>query len=116
DALVDIPVTTATETPSSDTTTLQPSTLNIHSLQIPMMTTSITFPATTLPEIPNFTSLFGFDQRVTALESELSMLKQSNPFAEAISSILGIVDKYLATKIKEAVDVAVQLKSDKLRE
>ncbi|GKE62440.1 hypothetical protein Tco_1512807, partial [Tanacetum coccineum] len=79
-------------------------------------TTSTTFPTTTLPEIPNFASLFGFDQRVTALESELSMLKQSNPFAEAISSIPGIVDKYLATKMKEAVDVAVQLKSDMLRE
>ncbi|GKB65545.1 hypothetical protein Tco_0921731 [Tanacetum coccineum] len=75
DTLVDIPVTTATETPSSDTTTLQPSTLNIHSLQTPVTTTSTTFPTTTLPEIPNFASLFGFDQRVTALESELSMLK-----------------------------------------
>ncbi|GJY44263.1 hypothetical protein Tco_0432476 [Tanacetum coccineum] len=111
-----VDVTTAIETPSFDTTTLQPSTLNIHSLQTPVTTTSTTFPTTTLPEIPNFASLFGFDQRVTALESELSMLKQSNPFAEAISSIPGIVDKYLATKMKEAVDVAVQLKSDKLRE
>ncbi|GJX61877.1 hypothetical protein Tco_0294777 [Tanacetum coccineum] len=114
--LVDIPVTTATETPSFDTTTLQPSTLNIHSLQTPVTTTSTNFPTTTLPEIPNFASLFSFDQRVTALESELSMLKQSNPFAEAISSILGIVDKYLATKMKEVVDVAIHLKSDKLRE
>ncbi|GKC51552.1 hypothetical protein Tco_1074297 [Tanacetum coccineum] len=44
------------------------------------------------------------------------MLKQSNLFAEAISSISGIVDKYLATKMKEGVDVAVELKSDKLKE
>ncbi|GKD15912.1 hypothetical protein Tco_1205070, partial [Tanacetum coccineum] len=79
-------------------------------------TTSTTFPTTTLLEIPNFASLFGFDQRVTVLESKLSMLKQSNPFAEAISSIPGIVDKYLATKMKEAVNVAVQLKSGQLRE
>ncbi|GJW21047.1 hypothetical protein Tco_0031669 [Tanacetum coccineum] len=70
----------------------------------------------TYEEIPNFASLFGFDQRVTTLESELSILKQSNPFAEAISSIPSIVDKYLATKMKEAVDVVIQLKSDKLRE
>ncbi|GKF61248.1 hypothetical protein Tco_0181302, partial [Tanacetum coccineum] len=111
-----VDVTTATETPSFDTTTLQPSTLNIHLLQTPVTITSTTFPTTTLPEIPNFASLFGFDQRVTALESKLSMLKQSNPFSEAISSIPGIVDKYLATKMKEAVDVVVQLKSDKLRE
>ncbi|GJV37284.1 hypothetical protein Tco_1409761 [Tanacetum coccineum] len=116
DTLVDIPITNATETPSSYTTTLQLSTLNIHSLQTPVTLTSTTFPTTTLPEIPNFASLFGFDQRVTALESELSILKQSNPFVESVSSIPGIVDKYLATKMKEAVDVAVQLKSDKLRE
>ncbi|GJV45287.1 hypothetical protein Tco_1429823 [Tanacetum coccineum] len=116
DTLIDIPVTTATKTPSSDITTYQPSSLNIHSLQTPVTTTSTTFPTTTLLEIPNFAYLFGFNQRVTTLESELSMLKQSNPFAESISSIPGIVDKYLATKMKEAVDVAVQLKSDKLRE
>ncbi|GJS90585.1 hypothetical protein Tco_0773221 [Tanacetum coccineum] len=34
----------------------------------------------------------------------------------ALSSIPGIVDKYLAYKVKDTVDVAVQLKSDKLRE
>ncbi|GJY57373.1 hypothetical protein Tco_0456488 [Tanacetum coccineum] len=49
-------------------------------------------------------------------ESDLSELKQTNQFAEALSSILGIVDKYLETKVKDIVDVAVQLKSDKLRE
>ncbi|GKA21287.1 hypothetical protein Tco_0701276 [Tanacetum coccineum] len=37
-------------------------------------------------------------------------------FAEAVSSILGIVDTYLAYKKKEAVDVAVQLQTNKLRE
>ncbi|GJT51793.1 hypothetical protein Tco_0977950 [Tanacetum coccineum] len=35
---------------------------------------------------------------------------------EAVSSILGIVDQYLASKMKEAVDVAVQLQSNKLKE
>ncbi|GKD63545.1 hypothetical protein Tco_1305653, partial [Tanacetum coccineum] len=73
-------------------------------------------PSTTPPLIPNFASLFGFNQRVTALESDLSKLKQSNPFAEAISSIPGIVNEYLGSKMKEAVDVAIQLKSNKLRE
>ncbi|GKC75919.1 hypothetical protein Tco_1126693 [Tanacetum coccineum] len=109
-------VTATTKIPPTMTTTYQPSTLNIHSFQTPVTTTLTTFPTITFPEIPNFASLFGFDQRVTVLESELSMLKKSNPFTESISSIPGIVDKYLATKIKEAVDVAVQLKSDKLRE
>ncbi|GJW71460.1 hypothetical protein Tco_0128377 [Tanacetum coccineum] len=43
-------------------------------------------------------------------------LKQSNPFTEAISFISGIVNEYLGSKMKEAVDVAIQLKSNKLRE
>ncbi|GKE89840.1 hypothetical protein Tco_1567315, partial [Tanacetum coccineum] len=58
-------------------------------------TTTTTIPTTTVLEIPN---------------------KQTNQFAKALSSIMGIVDKYLATKVKDTVDVAVQLKSNKLRE
>ncbi|GJS63037.1 hypothetical protein Tco_0677601 [Tanacetum coccineum] len=75
--------------------------------------TTTTIPTTTVPEIPNFASLFGFERRVSSLESDLSELKQTNQFAEALSSIPGIVDKYLETKVKDTVDVAVQLKSDK---
>ncbi|GJU20792.1 hypothetical protein Tco_1154134 [Tanacetum coccineum] len=79
-------------------------------------TTTTTIPTTTVPEILNFASLFGFERRVSSLESDLSELKQTNQFAKALSSIPGIVDKYLASKVKDTVDVAVQLKSDKLRE
>ncbi|GJU19014.1 hypothetical protein Tco_1146980 [Tanacetum coccineum] len=86
------------------------------SLQTPVTTTTTTYPSTTSPLIPNFSSLFGFNQRVTALESDISKLKQSNPFAQAISSILGIVNEYLGSKMKEAIDVTIQLKSNKLRE
>ncbi|GKE43276.1 hypothetical protein Tco_1470560, partial [Tanacetum coccineum] len=116
DTFIDIPVTT--EAPSTVTTTFQSPIPNIHSLQqTPDPLTSTTFPTTiTVQDIPNFASLFGFNQRVTVLESDMSMLKQSNLFVEAISSIPGIVDAYLASKMKEAVDVAIQLKSNKLRE
>ncbi|GKC33031.1 hypothetical protein Tco_1040325, partial [Tanacetum coccineum] len=79
-------------------------------------TTTTTLPTTTVLEILKFASLFGFEHRVSLLESDLSELKQTNQFAEALSSISGIVDKYLASKVKDTVDVAVQLKSDKLRE
>ncbi|GKD62241.1 hypothetical protein Tco_1299750, partial [Tanacetum coccineum] len=61
-------------------------------------TTTTTIPTTTVLEIPNFASLFGFERRVSSLESDLSELKQTNQFAEALSSILSIVDKYLETK------------------
>nr|GFB37449.1 hypothetical protein [Tanacetum cinerariifolium] len=64
-------------------------------------------------DIPNFASLFQFDQRVSTLETEMSEFKQTNQFVEAISSIPGIVDNYLASKMKDAVDVAVQLQTNK---
>ncbi|GJU92497.1 hypothetical protein Tco_1304920 [Tanacetum coccineum] len=58
----------------------------------PDSTTTTTNQTITLPEIPNF------------------------QFAKVVSSILGIVDQYLASKMKEAVDVAVRLQSNKLKE
>ncbi|GKF15176.1 hypothetical protein Tco_0056638, partial [Tanacetum coccineum] len=77
-------------------------------------------PATTtsslLQNLPNFASLFGFDYRLKALEDNFSELRQTNQYAEALSSIPGTVDQYLANKMQEAVDVAVQLKYDRIRE
>ncbi|GKF52983.1 hypothetical protein Tco_0159893, partial [Tanacetum coccineum] len=64
----------------------------------------------TLPKIPNFASLFQFDQRVFALESKMSKFRQTSQFPEAISSIPGIVDTYLAFKMKEAVDIDSTMK------
>ncbi|GJS34765.1 hypothetical protein Tco_0533147 [Tanacetum coccineum] len=40
----------------------------------------------------------------------MSEFRQTSQFAEAVSSILGIVDTYLASKMKEAVDVAAIIK------
>ncbi|GKD76870.1 hypothetical protein Tco_1339491 [Tanacetum coccineum] len=70
----------------------------------------------TLPEIPKFASLFQFDQRVSTLETKVSEFNQTSQFAKVFSSIPGIVDNYLASKIKEEVDVAVRLQSNRLRE
>nr|GEV31064.1 hypothetical protein [Tanacetum cinerariifolium] len=70
----------------------------------------------TLPEIPNFASLFHFDQRVSALETKVSEFNQTSQFTKAISSISGIVDKYLTSKHKEEVNVGVRLQSNKLKE
>ncbi|GKD39365.1 hypothetical protein Tco_1259572, partial [Tanacetum coccineum] len=51
-----------------------------------------------------------------ALEDNFSELRQSNQYAEALSSIPSTVEQYIATKMQEAVDVAVQLKYDRFRE
>ncbi|GJR92130.1 hypothetical protein Tco_0216141 [Tanacetum coccineum] len=54
--------------------------------------------------------------RLKVLEDNFSELKQKNQYAKALSSIPGIIDQYLANKMQEAVDVAVQLKYDRIRE
>ncbi|GJS30686.1 hypothetical protein Tco_0491306 [Tanacetum coccineum] len=61
--------------------------------------TLVNVPVLVAAETPSF-----FDQRVSALESEMSEFRQTSQFAEAVSLILGIVDTYLASKMKEAVD------------
>nr|GEZ20343.1 hypothetical protein [Tanacetum cinerariifolium] len=104
--LVNVPVSIAAETPFSDTTIPQPHIPNIQNLQqTPESTPTTSILTTTLPDIPNFASLFQFDQWVSTLETELFEFRQTNQFVEAISSIIGIVDNYLASKMKEAVDV-----------
>nr|GEX23507.1 putative reverse transcriptase domain, ribonuclease H-like domain, aspartic peptidase domain protein [Tanacetum cinerariifolium] len=80
------------------------------------ITTTITYPTTTLPEILKFASLFHFDQRVSALETKVFEFNQTSQFAEAVSSIPSIVDNYLASKLKEEVNVAVRLQSNQLKE
>ncbi|GKB64611.1 hypothetical protein Tco_0920797, partial [Tanacetum coccineum] len=71
---------------------------------------------TTSQDLPNFGSLFGFNTRLKILEDNFLEFKQTNQYATTFSSIPNIVDNYLGSKLKDAVDVAVQLKSDKLRE
>ncbi|GKG33890.1 hypothetical protein Tco_0434049, partial [Tanacetum coccineum] len=83
--------------------------------QTPTPTPTIV-PRSYLQDLPNFGSLFRFDHRLKALEDNFSEFKQTNQFAKAVSLIPGIVDAYLANKMHEAVKVAVQLKSDRLRE
>ncbi|GJT66177.1 copia protein [Tanacetum coccineum] len=53
--------------------------------------------------------------RIKALEDDFLKFKQTSLFTEAVSSIPDIVDKYLANQMNEAVKVAVQLQSDRLR-
>ncbi|GJS94358.1 retrovirus-related pol polyprotein from transposon TNT 1-94 [Tanacetum coccineum] len=60
------------------------------------------------------TDLDGRDKN--RLEDNFSEFRQTNQYADALSSIPGTVDQYLANKMQEAVDVAVQLKYDRFRE
>ncbi|GJW95215.1 retrovirus-related pol polyprotein from transposon TNT 1-94 [Tanacetum coccineum] len=116
-SLVDVPVTTIAEPPHVFATTLPPppTPLTTHMQQTPVPTPTIV-PSSSLQDLPNFGSLFGFDHRLKTLETNFSEFKQTNQFADAVSSIPGIVDAYLANKMHEAVKTVVQLQSDKLRD
>ncbi|GJW45860.1 hypothetical protein Tco_0077506 [Tanacetum coccineum] len=116
-SLTDIPVTTIVE-PSFFAPTNRPPTPNplVIQLQQPPILTPATTPSSSLQNLPDFASLFGFDNRLKTLEDNFSEFRQTNQYANALSSIPGIVDHYLANKMQEAVDVAVQLKYDRIRE
>nr|GEV22731.1 hypothetical protein [Tanacetum cinerariifolium] len=107
-------------------TTVEPLLLTVPSLPSPSLPTisqiqqapapsPATAPSTYLQDLPNFGSLFGFDHRLMTLKSKFSEFIQTNQFAKSVSSIPSIVDRYIDHRMKEAVKVAVQLQSDKLR-
>ncbi|GJW31028.1 MAK10-like protein [Tanacetum coccineum] len=85
-----------------------------HATTIPEITSDIT--TTTPPLTPFFNPLLQQQTptfttpTVSALESKMFEFKQTNQFSKAVSSILGIVDTYLASKMKEAVDVDSTMK------
>ncbi|GJW73570.1 hypothetical protein Tco_0132940 [Tanacetum coccineum] len=115
--LVDVPVTTIAEPPLVFATNLPPppTPLITHMQQTPVSTPTTVLSSST-QNLPNFGSLFGFDHRLKTLETKFSEFKQTNKFTKVVSSILGIVDAYLANKMNDAVKTAVQLQSDRLRD
>ncbi|GKE34524.1 hypothetical protein Tco_1453846, partial [Tanacetum coccineum] len=88
-SLVDVPVTTNAEMPPSSVTTLP------------------------LPPIPLIQPL---QQTPVSLPTIVPSTSLQNLSTFAVSSIPGIVDKYLANQMNEAVKAAVQLQSDRLRD
>nr|GEZ22491.1 hypothetical protein [Tanacetum cinerariifolium] len=89
----------------------------------PTMTPSIITTITTTSHppipptpIPSFDSVFRFDERLKSLEANFYEYRQTNLFAEAVSNILGIVQQYMNQQMNEAVQVAVQIQTDWLRD
>ncbi|GJX95156.1 hypothetical protein Tco_0349742, partial [Tanacetum coccineum] len=115
-SLIDVSVTTFVESPLLSTTTLPPppTPLITHLQQTPVPTPP-TVPSSSLQDLPNFGSLFGFDHRLITLKNNFSEFNQMNQFAAAVFSILGIVDAYLANKMHEAIKTVDQVK-DQVKE
>nr|GEX11203.1 hypothetical protein [Tanacetum cinerariifolium]GEZ18568.1 hypothetical protein [Tanacetum cinerariifolium] len=114
---VDVSVTTTAEPPLLSTTTLPPPSIPIisHVQQTPAPSLANVL-SSSLQDLLSFGSLFGFDHRLKTLETNFSEFMQTNQFAEAISLIPGIVDKYLDHRMNKAVKVAIRLQSDRLRD
>ncbi|GJU84909.1 hypothetical protein Tco_1292455 [Tanacetum coccineum] len=65
--------------------------------------------ATTVPEITSgFTTTIPPPPPVTNLEKDLSEIKQVDQYAQALSSIPAIVDRYIDNKLREAINKAIQ--------
>nr|GFA37362.1 hypothetical protein [Tanacetum cinerariifolium] len=87
--------------------TLTPSTIATITTVQQAPTPLKTAPSTILQDLPNFGSLFRFDHRLKTLEANFSEFMQTNP---------GIVQRYMDQRMNEAVKVAVQIQSDRLRD
>nr|GEY05211.1 ribonuclease H [Tanacetum cinerariifolium] len=101
---------------SVSTPTLTPSTIATITTIQQAPTPPTTAPSILLQDLPNFGSLFGFDHRLKTLEANFSEFMQTNQFVRAISSIPKIVQRYKYQWMNEAVKVAVQIQSDRLRD
>ncbi|GJW03628.1 hypothetical protein Tco_1562484 [Tanacetum coccineum] len=103
--------TTVPEITSGFTTTIPPPPVFFNHLpqQATRTPTPTTSEATTaFSALPDFASVFKFNDRVTSLERELSKMKQVDQYAQDLSSIPAIVDRYIDNKLREAINKAIQ--------
>nr|GFB01831.1 hypothetical protein [Tanacetum cinerariifolium] len=77
---------------------------------------STTIPSIILQNLLAFNSTFRFEERLRSLETSFSEYRQTNPFADAMSAIPGIVHQYMTQQMKEAVREVVQIQTDRLQD
>nr|GEW97967.1 hypothetical protein [Tanacetum cinerariifolium] len=76
--------------------------------ETPTSTPTASETTTSLPVLLDFAYVFKFHERVTNLEKDLSEIKQVDQYAQALSSIPAIVDRYMDKKLGEAINKAIQ--------
>ncbi|GJR16414.1 hypothetical protein Tco_0799066 [Tanacetum coccineum] len=117
DTAITVPVTTSPKVTSATTVPPPPSSFNLLQQQATPTPTSTTPEATTsFPALPDFSSMFKFNNRVTNLEKTLSEMKQVDQYAQALSSIPAIVDSYIGNQIQEAIQKAIHSHNAECRE
>nr|GEV38340.1 reverse transcriptase domain-containing protein [Tanacetum cinerariifolium] len=71
---------------------------------------------TSLPALPDFAFVFKFNERATNLEKDLLEIKQVDHYAQALSSIPAIADRYMDNKLEKAINKAIQAHNFDCRE
>nr|GFA32289.1 hypothetical protein [Tanacetum cinerariifolium] len=95
--------------------TITPSTIATITTTQQALIPPTTASSTLLQDLPNFGSLFGFDNRLKMLEANFSKFMQTDQFARAVYSILGItIDENMQKIIKEQVKEQVKVKVSKI--
>ncbi|GJX31360.1 retrovirus-related pol polyprotein from transposon TNT 1-94 [Tanacetum coccineum] len=62
---------------------------------------------TSLPALLDFALVFKFNERVFNLEKDVSEIKQVDQYAQVLSFIPAIVDRYMDNKLREAINKAI---------
>ncbi|GJT40472.1 reverse transcriptase domain-containing protein [Tanacetum coccineum] len=114
-SLLSVPVTVIPDSSTAAATTvpltfLMITPLALQSTPTPTLTTDST--TTSILALLDFSSLFGFDHRVSTLKKELSQFKQVDYSTQLLESIksqnLAILDDLLSTRIGYATQMALQ--------
>nr|GEV71587.1 hypothetical protein [Tanacetum cinerariifolium] len=92
--------------------TLTPSTIATITSTQQAPTPPTTAPTTLIQNLPNFGSLFGFDNRLKTLEANFYEFMQTNQFAGAVSSIPRTVQRYMDQQMNEAVKTSYDVAAD----
>nr|GFA18199.1 hypothetical protein [Tanacetum cinerariifolium] len=118
----------------SQTPIMTPSTITTITTSGDAPIPSTTIPSIILENLPTFNSAFHFDERLRSLETSFSEYRQTNPFANAVSAIPGIVQQqtnsfadvvsaipgivhqYMTQQMKAAVREAVQIQTNRLQD
>nr|GEX44646.1 hypothetical protein [Tanacetum cinerariifolium] len=84
--------------------------MNVKSAPTPTPAPTTTTTITLIYDLPDFSSLFGFNQRVSTLEKELSQFKQADYSAQLLetikSQIPAMVDVQLSTRLEDSIKKA----------
>ncbi|GJT87560.1 hypothetical protein Tco_1069277 [Tanacetum coccineum] len=116
-SLFTVPIIAFPEITSATTIPPPPSSFN----PLPQQTTSTLTPTTSeattsFPALPDFSSVFKFNDRVTSLEKNLSKMKQVDQYAQALSFIPAIIDRYIGNQLQEAIQKSIQSHNAECRE